>query len=47
MSLKKAISFAFSDVQRIIAVAGFSRLCPKPSDSSVNSLVATLLRLVA
>ena len=49
--VKGRISFAFSDVRRIIAEAGLdpdvSRLCPKPSNSPVNSLVATLLRMVA
>jgi len=49
--VKGRTSFAFSDVRRIIAEAGldpdFSRLCPKPSNSPVNSLVATLLRMVA
>jgi len=49
--VKGRTSFAFSDVRRMIAEAGldpdFSRLCPKPSNSPVNSLVATLLRMVA
>jgi len=49
--VKGRTSFAFSDVRRIIAEAGldpdFSRLCPKPSNSPVNSLIATLLRMVA
>ena len=44
-------SFAFSDVRRIIAEAAldsdFHRLCPKPSNSPVNSMVTTLLRMVA
>ena len=44
-------SFAFSDVRRIIAEAAlnndFHRLCPKPSNSPVNSMVAVLLRMVA
>lgn len=44
-------SFAFSDVRRIIAEAAldndFHRLCPKPSNSPVNSFVAVLLRMVA
>ncbi len=49
--VKGRTSFAFSDVRLIIAEAGldldFSRLCPKPSNSPVNSLVATLLCMVA
>ncbi len=44
-------SFAFSDVRRIIAEAAldddFHRLCPKPSNSPVNSFVTVLLRMVA
>ena len=44
-------SFAFSDVRHIIAEAAldndFHRLCPKPSNSPVNSMVAVLLRMVA
>lgn len=49
--VKGRTSFAFSDVRRIIAEAGldpdFSRLCPKPANSPVNSLVAMVLRMVA
>jgi len=43
--------FAFSDVRRSIAQAAleenFSRLCPVPRKSAVNSLVAVLLRMAA
>lgn len=49
--VKGRTSFAFSDVRHIIAEAGldpdFSRVCPKPANSPVNSLVAVILRLVA
>jgi hypothetical protein len=49
--VKGRTSFAFSDVRRIIAEAAldpdFHRVCPKPSNSPVNSLVAVLLRMVA
>jgi hypothetical protein len=49
--VKGRASFAFSDVRRIIAEAAlnpdFHRLCPKPGNSPVNSVVATLLRMVA
>ncbi|WP_347988654.1 transposase [Methylomonas sp. AM2-LC] len=49
--VKGRTSFAFSDVRRIIAEAAldedFDRLCPKPSNSPKNSLVAVLLRMVA
>ncbi len=43
--------FAFSDARRIIAEAAldidFHRVCPKPGNPPVNSLVAVLLRMVA
>jgi hypothetical protein len=49
--VKGRASFAFSDVRCIIAEAAldndFHRLCPKPSSSPVNSMVAVLLRMVA
>ena len=49
--VKGRTSFAFSDVRRIIAEAvlapDFDRVCPKPSNSPVNSLVAVFLRMVA
>ncbi len=49
--VKGRSSFAFSDVRRIIAEAAldndFHRVCPKPSNPPVNSLVAVLLRMVA
>lgn len=49
--VKGRTSFAFSDVRRIIAEAAldenFHRLCPKPSNTPINSLVAVLLRMVA
>ena len=49
--VKGRTSFAFSDVQRIIAEAAldqnFHTLCPKPGNPPVNSLVTTLLRMVA
>jgi len=49
--VKGRASFAFSDVRRIIAEAAldndFHRLCPKPLNSPVNSMVAVLLRMVA
>jgi hypothetical protein len=49
--VKGRTSFAFSDVRRIIAEAAldndFHSLCPKPSNSPVNSIVAVLLRMVA
>ncbi len=49
--VKGRTSFAFSDVRRIIAEAAldndFHRLCPKPSNSPVNSIVVVLLRMVA
>ena len=49
--VKSRGSFAFSDVRRIIAEVAldndFHRLCPKPSNSPVNSIVAVLLRMVA
>ncbi len=49
--VKGRTSFAFSDVRRIIAEAvldpDFCRVCPKPSNSPVNPLVAVLLRMVA
>ena len=49
--VKGRTSFAFSDVRRIIAEAAlnddFDSLCPKPSNSPRNSLVAVLLRMVA
>ena len=49
--VKGRTSFAFSDVRHIISEAGldpdFSRVCPKPSNSPVNSLVSIVLRMVA
>jgi hypothetical protein len=49
--VKGRTSFAFSDVRRIIAEAAldhdFHRLCPKPGNPPVNSLVTALLRMVA
>ena len=49
--VKGRTSYAFSDVRRIITEAAlnedFDRLCPKPSNSPRNSLVAVLLRMVA
>ncbi|MCK5355336.1 MAG: transposase [Methyloprofundus sp.] len=49
--VKGRASFAFSDVRRIIAEAAlnddFHRVCPKPSNSPVNPMVAILLRMVA
>lgn len=49
--VKGRTSFAFSDVRRIIAEAAlsddFDTLCPKPGNSTKNSLVAVLLRMVA
>ncbi|NOR80848.1 MAG: transposase [Methyloprofundus sp.] len=49
--VKGRTSFAFSDVRHIIAEAGldpdFSRVCPKPTSSPVNSIVAVILRMVA
>jgi len=49
--VKGRASFAFSDVRRIIAEAAldndFHRLCPKPNNSPVNSMVAVWLRMVA
>ena len=49
--VKGRTSFAFSDVRRIIAEAAldpdFHRVCPKPSNHPVNSLVAVFLRMVA
>jgi hypothetical protein len=49
--VKGRTSFAFSDVRRIIAEAAldnhFHSLCPNPSNSPVNSIVAVLLRMVA
>jgi hypothetical protein len=49
--VKGRASFAFSDVRRIMAEAAldndFHRLCPKPSNSPVNSMVAAFLRMVA
>jgi hypothetical protein len=49
--VKGRTSFAFSDVRHIIAEAAlnedFVRLCPKPSNSPINSIVAVLLRMVA
>ena len=49
--VKGRTSFAFSDVRRIIAEAAldenFDRVCPKPGNPTKNSLVATLLRMVA
>ena len=43
--------FAFSDVRRLIAEAAlddnFSILCPVPRKSTINSLVAVLLRMAA
>lgn len=49
--VKGRTSFAFSDVRRLIADAAltedFARVCPKPSNTPHNSLVAVLLRMVA
>jgi hypothetical protein len=49
--VKGRTSFAFSDVRRIIAAVAldqdFHRLCPKPGNSPVSSLVTVLLRMVA
>jgi len=49
--VKGRTGFAFSDVRRLIAEAvlddHFHRVCPKPGNSPVNSLVAVLLRMVA
>jgi len=49
--VKGRTSFAFSDVRRIISEVAlkpdFHRVCPKPSNPPVNSLVAVLLRMVA
>ncbi len=49
--VKGRTSFAFSDVRRIISEAAlhpdFHRVCPKPCNPPVNSLVAILLRMVA
>jgi hypothetical protein len=44
-------AFAFSDVRRILAEAAlhpdFQSICPRPSQSPQNSIVQTLLRMVA
>ncbi|BCG62683.1 MAG: transposase, IS4 family [Methyloprofundus sp.] len=49
--VKGRASFAFSDVRRIITEAAlnpdFNHVCPKPSNSPINPLVAVLLRMVA
>jgi len=49
--VKGRTNFAFSDVRRIVAEAAldpnFHRVCPKPSNAPVNSIVAVLLRMVA
>ena len=49
--VKGRTSFAFSDVRRIITEAAlnpdFNHVCPKPSNSPINPLVAVLLRMIA
>ena len=49
--VKGRTSFAFSDVRRIVAEAALSEdfegVCLKPTSPPDNSLVATLLRMVA
>jgi len=49
--VKGRTSFAFSNVRRIIAEAAlyqdFNKVCPKPNNGPINSLVTALLRMVA